>query len=107
MRCQEGKDGDNTRGVLKTSQVFRVSGKKPRMDTKKILKTSKRFGYRVRQDETKNKDKSLSSSAELDLIVRDSLDLSSRGRLGVEAVVEPVCSKLLGQFDTDHTLTHA
>lgn len=74
--------GDNTRGFLQTSQVFRVS-----------------WG-----DETKT---ILSSSAELNLIVGDSLDLGSRGRLGVEAVVEPVGSELLGQFDTDDTLTHA
>lgn len=44
----EGKDGDNTRGILNTSQVFRVSGKKARMDSKKILKT---VGCRVTRRE--------------------------------------------------------
>lgn len=62
--------------------------------------------FRVWWNETK-KDNCLSSSAELDLIVGDSLDLGSRGRLGVEAVVEPVGSELLGQLDTNDTLTHA
>lgn len=49
----------------------------------------------------------LRSSVELSLVVGDSLDLGSRGTLGVEAVVEPVTGELLGELNTDDTLTHA
>ena len=49
----------------------------------------------------------LRAASELSLVVADGLDLGSGTALGVEAVLEPVDSQLLGELDADDALAHA